>query len=321
MKSGGKRVLAPVDKGGKILFRGRRFRRRSPRTTCRRPCPPRTHPAAVRGDDALHDRAEHRGHGKGARRSRRRSWFSASAPATRGASPSLNAVYLKDYNDALYKSKIDNTTIIGISCAKCDEYCFCTSVGGSPGDTDGSDILLTRDRRRHLPGRNPHRKGQGPGRRWRRSFRRRRERGQEQAPRRREGPVRPHRRWRKSSPASSKAAVWITQSLRCIGCGTCSYVCPACTCFDIQDETDGEPGRPPPLLGLLRASGSSPCTPRGTIPARCRASGGASGSCTSSPTSRTSSRSSGCVGCGRCSRACPVDMNILQHIKDILEAR
>ena len=33
---------------------------------------------------------------------------------------------------------------LGFSCNKSDEYCFCTSVGGNPGNTEGSDILFTR---------------------------------------------------------------------------------------------------------------------------------------------------------------------------------
>jgi len=29
----------------------------------------------------------------------------------------------------------------------------------------------------------------------------------------------------------------------------------------------------------------------------------------------------GCVGCGRCSRACPTDMNILEHMLEIAEEK
>ena len=35
---------------------------------------------------------------------------------------------------------------------------------------------------------------------------------------------------------------WVENSLRCIGCGACAYVCPTCACFDIQDETRGKTG-------------------------------------------------------------------------------
>lgn len=33
--------------------------------------------------------------------------------------------------------------------------------------------------------------------------------------------------------------VWAEIGQKCIACGMCSYMCPSCTCFDIQDETCG----------------------------------------------------------------------------------
>ena len=31
--------------------------------------------------------------------------------------------------------------------------------------------------------------------------------------------------------------IWEKFSRKCLGCGICSYLCPSCSCFDIQDET------------------------------------------------------------------------------------
>ena len=55
----------------------------------------------------------------------------------------LDAVFNWDYKDVMYNTRRERTTIVAVSCATADEYCFCTSVGGGPGDVKGSDILLT----------------------------------------------------------------------------------------------------------------------------------------------------------------------------------
>ena len=36
---------------------------------------------------------------------------------------------------------------------------------------------------------------------------------------------------------------WQSISFSCLNCGTCTYVCPTCWCFDIQDETAHKKGR------------------------------------------------------------------------------
>ncbi|SDU35350.1 4Fe-4S dicluster domain-containing protein [Desulfobacula phenolica] len=38
------------------------------------------------------------------------------------------------------------------------------------------------------------------------------------------------------------APIWEDLAFGCINCSTCTFVCPTCWCFDIQDETDGQEG-------------------------------------------------------------------------------
>ena len=56
----------------------------------------------------------------------------------------LSAIFNWDYKDEIYNNRLSRVTVFGFSCSKADEYCFCTSVGGNPGNTEGSDILFTR---------------------------------------------------------------------------------------------------------------------------------------------------------------------------------
>lgn len=106
------------------------------------------------------------------------------------------------------------------------------------------------------------------------------------------------------------APFWEDVSFACINCGTCTFSCPTCWCFDIQDETRGKQGVRMrnwdscmyPLF-TLHGSGHNP---RGTKVHRVRQR------FMHKLKYYVDKYQDGiqCVGCGRCIRLCPVNIDI-----------
>jgi len=112
---------------------------------------------------------------------------------------------------------------------------------------------------------------------------------------------------------------WDAVAEKCIGCGVCSFLCPTCTCFDIQDETIGG-GR------VERFRVRDTCqfcdftkmghghNPRPSRRERVR--------------QRISHKFKyivrqcgicGCVGCGRCVELCPVNADLRGVLSEIVK--
>ena len=106
------------------------------------------------------------------------------------------------------------------------------------------------------------------------------------------------------------APFWEDVAFSCINCGTCTYLCPTCWCFDIQDENFGKSGVRMrnwdscmfPLFSL-HGSGHNP---RGQKVQRVRQR------FMHKLKYYVDKYNSGiqCVGCGRCIRHCPVNIDI-----------
>lgn len=115
-------------------------------------------------------------------------------------------------------------------------------------------------------------------------------------------------------------AAWAKLSETCLGCGTCTFVCPTCQCYDVKDFDTGS------------------CVKRFRCWDSCMYSDFtmmAHG--TNRPTQLERFRQRfmhklvyfpsnndgiyGCVGCGRCLQKCPIHMNIVKVCKTLKEGK
>jgi sulfhydrogenase subunit beta (sulfur reductase) len=250
----------------------------------------------------------------------------------------LTAVFTKgNYVDTIYKGHLDNSVFIGLGCAAEKPGCFCSERGIDKNSSAQCDIFLEDRGDYYLavtitPAGKSIMDGFMPG--AERTF------GADDAgyPMQVSGPGEAGCLGTDAAGYSAGAAqavdnkllqldmdenilfnnaAWDKFSETCLGCGTCTYICPTCHCFGFRDTaTKGGASRYrywdscmyPKFT--LHASGHNP---RPTRKERFR--------------QRVMHKYvyikknfglTACTGCGRCIRSCPAGINIRSVVKSIM---
>ena len=164
----------------------------------------------------------------------------------------LDEVFLSEFHDPYYKSRRENTLIIGLTCNEAAEYCFCSYTKTGPLISDGFDLLLTDIGDFYLV-----EVGSEMGSKLLDLnldlFMDAREEDIEK----REEAIRNVRRQieryslidltdlYKPMVDSFEDSIWEEYGSKCLSCGKCNFACPTCRCFDVYDDPNlqGDEGR------------------------------------------------------------------------------
>ncbi len=219
------------------------------------------------------------------------------------------------YRDPWWEARREATVLVGLGCSRPCRTCFCTAVGTGPFDETALDVLMTELEDGYLL-KAVTEKGEALLRDAPQAEAATDERMQkaegiaEEAARKISKPFVTDPIKDKPQTELFSAEFWEEVQFACINCGACTYLCPTCWCFDIQDEVQGEEGVRLRLwdscmfpLFTLHGSGHNPRNQKlqrvrqrfmhkfkyyvdkyGDGPA--------------------------CVGCGRCVQYCPVNIDI-----------
>lgn len=237
----------------------------------------------------------------------------------------LDKVYLVDPIDSYYKNRREHGTIISLACNRPEETCFCTAFGINAGDPEG-------DAAAWIVGDDLYIKANT-------------EKGEkvidlvkdlleETDDTLVEATKKAIAVMMEKLPLSKisfegmkdtdlmehfKSEKWESLSEACLGCGTCTFVCPTCQCYDIREFDTGH--------GIKKFRCWDSCMYSDfTLMAH--------GNPRTSQLQRFRQRfmhklvyfpdnndgEFGCVGCGRCLAKCPIHMNIVK-VEKALEVK
>lgn len=230
----------------------------------------------------------------------------------------LDCAFKGDFEDPYYLTKREKSVLVGLSCIKPCNNCFCTSLDDSPANSKSMDILLTDIGKKYLievetdKGKNLIKK-MGSFVKDATAEDEKKKKDVEQKA------IDAISRQLKTKGIVEKLDTifdnpfWKEITDRCLGCGTCTYLCPTCHCFDIQDESTLSEGARIRIWDAcmipeytLQASGYNPRPMRMN---RMR--------------NRVFHKYNyfpknfdvfGCVGCGRCIDGCPVNIDIIDTV-------
>jgi sulfhydrogenase subunit beta (sulfur reductase) len=221
-----------------------------------------------------------------------------------------------EYQDPYWIQSYEATTFVGYACNTPCSTCFCTTADCGPFHEQGLDLLLV-DAGDHYLLKIITLKGEtlitsagwsleAESETARHEIETLKQTAEENITTR----ISTDKLKNKKTTQLFEAPFWEEVAFACINCGTCTYLCPTCWCFDIQDETSGRSGIRLrnwdscmyPLF-TLHGSGHNP---RNTKIKRVRQR------FMHKLKYYVDKYGNGiqCVGCGRCIRHCPVNIDI-----------
>lgn len=237
----------------------------------------------------------------------------------------LDRVFLSDPVDTYYKTRRDNATVVTLACSEPEETCFCRNFGIDAADPAGDASAWIVDGELYI--RPNTEKGETFVSRLSQMLEEAADSDNEKL----EAAKQSVRDILGKLPFAElnldrfkgdnmldifHDPAWKPLSESCLGCGTCTYVCPTCQCYDIKDFDTGS--------GIQRYRTWDSCMFSDFTKT-------AGGQPRPSQVERFRQRFMhklvyypmnnddiyGCVGCGRCVAKCPVSMNIVKVIKTL----
>ncbi|MGB9552794.1 MAG: 4Fe-4S dicluster domain-containing protein [bacterium] len=219
--------------------------------------------------------------------------------------------------DLYFKERRENTLLITVACFQFEDDCFCDALGLGPDRLNGADAIIY-DLKEAV---GVLSRSEIVSEKLKSYAFKLQEVANEDQAEKGEVPRRNSERLPILSPEDylsliSEDRLWEKISSTCLGCASCTYLCPTCYCFDVQDVNYGPVGKrirtyDSCMFGLytLEASGHNP---RPTLKERWR--------------QRFLHKFSyipylegilGCAGCGRCIQVCPAGIDLREVIKDV----